>query len=282
MDKSIEGQVQPVPGRVNPLTLAVTATAFLLCAGAFLVVLGIFNETLRWDIFSPRVEAVLWGVFFSSVTLGCFGAVLSSVLGIHRIAGSIRDLGPGRSGPEPRRRRYVAALLWLAVLMALVVAACAAANYLVLNHRTAVFTRVAAGQMEHLGPKLARSLQGLSAPPRDRALKETRELLSTLNGLSFVNRAELFLPDPADDSALWKFRAGGYSREEPGPQRFFIARESDRAVKLALEGDPGPLDELNRRRDFIRCFVVTDDRGTPAAVIRIEGNPRENFRDYPL
>ncbi len=272
-----------VPGSVNPLTLTVTATAFLLCAGAFLVVLGIFNETLNWDIFSPRVEAVLWGIFFSSITLGCFGAVLSAVLGIHRIAGSIRDLGPGRSAPEPRRRRYVAALLWLAVLMALVVAACAAANYLVLNHRIGVFTRMAAGQMEQLGPKLARSLGEDLSPPRDRgALKETGELLATLNGLSFVNRTELFLPDPGDDSALWEIAARGYCREAPGPKRFFIARESDRAIKLALNGEPEPLGELNRRREFTRYFVVPDGRGTPAAVIRIEGNPRENFRDYPL
>ena len=119
MEKPIEATPRPVLGRMNPLTLAVTATAFLLCAGAFLVVLGIFNETLGWDIFSPRVEAVLWGVFFSSVTLGCFGATLSAVLGIHRIAASIRALGPGMSGPESPRRKYVARLLWISVLMAL-------------------------------------------------------------------------------------------------------------------------------------------------------------------
>ena len=111
---------------------------------------------------------------------------------------------------------------------------------------------------------------------------ETGELLSTLNDLSFVKRAEIFLADPGDDSALWKFRTGGYCREEPGPRRFFIARESERAMKLALEGNPGSLDELNRRREFTRYFVVPDDRGTPAAVIRIDGNPRESFRDYPL
>lgn len=269
-------------GPVRPLTLAVLATSGLLCAGAFLVVLGIFNEALEWDIFSPRVEAVLWGVFFSSVSLGGFGAVLSVVLGIHQIAGSIRDLGPARPGPGPSRRRYAAAVLWLAVLTALVVVLCAAANRLVLVRRIDVFSRMASAQMARLGPKLALQISRLPGPSRGCPPREVTELLGTLQGLSFVRRVEVYLADPGDDSALWRYSPGSCGGRAAVPKRFFTARESEKAIKRALEGDLGPLEELNREREFTRYFPVPAAGTAPRAVLRIEGNPRESFRDYPL
>ncbi len=49
--------------RIKLLSLSVATTVVLLAIGAGLVVLGIFNEYLSWDIFSPPVKKVLWGVF---------------------------------------------------------------------------------------------------------------------------------------------------------------------------------------------------------------------------
>ena len=55
------------------LSTTVVTTLGLLGLGAFLVVLGIFDQALDWDIFSPRLEKVLWGIFGSSVALAALG-----------------------------------------------------------------------------------------------------------------------------------------------------------------------------------------------------------------
>ena len=63
--------------KVRLLNLIVSFTLILLTIGATLVVLGIFNQALRWDIFGPRLEALLYGVFGSCMALAGFGVVMT-------------------------------------------------------------------------------------------------------------------------------------------------------------------------------------------------------------
>ena len=47
-----------------------------------LVVLGIFNAALNWDIFGPRLEAFLYGVFGSCMSLAAFGVAMTVILAL--------------------------------------------------------------------------------------------------------------------------------------------------------------------------------------------------------
>src|SRR5262249_32603250 len=88
-----------VRDRIRLLSLVVTATVLLLAGSAVLAVLGIFNGSLHWDIFSPEVEKVLYGLFGSCVALAAFGVATSFVLGIQEVVLAFRRLAE-RAGPE--------------------------------------------------------------------------------------------------------------------------------------------------------------------------------------
>lgn len=66
----------------------------------------------------------------------------------------------------------------------------------------------------------------------------------------------------------------------PQMERFFIAKDDDRAVKLALSGDPGWINQKNGGDSFTWYHLVKDAQGRSRAVLVIEGNQRESFRDY--
>jgi hypothetical protein len=79
--------------RVRLLNFVVSFTLILLGAGAMLVVLGIFNEGLHWDIFSPRLEAVLYGVFGSCMALAGFGMAMTLIIAIQESVKDFKRLG---------------------------------------------------------------------------------------------------------------------------------------------------------------------------------------------
>jgi hypothetical protein len=64
------------------LSLVVRASVILLAGSAVLVVLGMFNAFLDWDIFSPEVERILYGIFGSCLALAGIGAATCVVIGI--------------------------------------------------------------------------------------------------------------------------------------------------------------------------------------------------------
>ncbi len=47
-----------------------------------------------------------------------------------------------------------------------------------------------------------------------------------------------------------------------------------------IAGNNEGLDLLNEEMGFTWYFLVDDDEGKPIAVLRIDGNSRENFREY--
>lgn len=51
------------------IQFVVRLTAVLLGLSSVLVIVGLFDAFLNWDIFSKRVESVLYGAFFSCITL---------------------------------------------------------------------------------------------------------------------------------------------------------------------------------------------------------------------
>jgi len=270
------------------LSLTVRATVVLLTAGAFLVVLGIFDDLLDWDIFSPEVETLLRGVFAACVSLGGFGAAICVVLGIQEVVRAFRKL-VARDDPaevrEAPRRTYTVALAAVLLLLVVTVAGLGAVNRRVEAHRLKVFKLIVRDQMAQLGPHLAAEVARVPAPCSTCATPAMEQFFVTLLGLSFCQSATLYLPDPADpanETVLWRYPKGDprYSDEPPRIERFFIAKDDDRAIQLALKGDTAWIDQKNAGPGFVWHHVVKDGQGKARAVLQIWGNQNESFREY--
>lgn len=272
--------------RMKLLTLTVWITSILLVSAGVLIVLGIFNEALNWDLFGPKLESILYGLFASCIALAFVGLGLTLVLGTQDIVRSFlvvrRHFEPEAAQPEASKNVYAKAMLYIVLALAVLITALASLNRVVQVHRSRVFKQLASEQMDHFGVKLAAVLSPLSAPPRDHVPYELYELVKTLDNLTFVQTATLYVPDPADSSAMWGYTAWREYRAEDGFARFFIARDFEKAMKKGLEGSPAELEKLNNQVGFDWYFIVNDAAKKPIAVLRINGNPRENFREYLL
>jgi hypothetical protein len=272
--------------QIKLLSLTVRATVVLLTIGAFLVVLGIFDGYLGWDIFSPEVEKLLYGLFASSVALGGFGAAICVVLGIQEVVRAFRKLveksEPEAAKVEATRRTYTVALAAVLILLIVTVSSLAAVNRRVEARRLTVFKLIAKDQMAQLGPHLATELAHIPVPCDTCGTPGLQEFFRTMNGLSFARSATLYLADPADETVLWRYPGPACTScgDKPGFERFFIARDDDRAVKLALQGDTAWIDQKNGGGGFVWHQVIRDGQGKNRAVLQIWGNESESFRDY--
>ena len=274
--------------RIRMLTLVVHATALLLALAATLVVVGIFNESLDWDLFGPRVEAILYGVFGGSIALASAGVALTTVLGIQEIVRAFRALPKAKgadeaeAAPEATRWGYARAMAGVLVGFAVLIGALALANGRVQAHRTATFKRIAAEQVGNFEAKLAGRVAGLGVPPRSGVDRELYDLIRTLDGLTFVQRSTLYVADPEDPAAMWGYTAWRDYRTEDGFARFFVAKDFEKAMAAALRGAGDALERLNAENNFTFYRVLRAGDGRPAGVLRIDGNARENFREYRL
>lgn len=275
--------------RVKLLSLIVSTTAVLLAFGAFLVILGVFDEYLGWDIFSPEMEKILWGLFFSCVSLGGFGAAISVILGLHEVVKALRRMieaaNPAAAEPSVPipRRSYVAFLAAILILLVVTVAGLNVLNRRVEAQRLHVFKLIVRDQMAELAPNLAGEVSGIEAPCEQCATPALKELHEALEGMSFCQSAVLFMADPQNGMALWRFPSTTYNRygeQPPGFQRLFVASDLDRAVKLALSGDTAWIDQMNGDPAFNWHHVIRDGNGKIRGVIRILGNPDESYREY--
>ena len=274
--------------RFRLLSLVVHSTALLLAIAATLIVVGIFNESLDWDIFGPRLEAILYGVFGASIALATVGVALSVVLGIQEIAKAFRTIQahhePGNADavPEATKGAYAKFMVSILVAFAGLIGGLALINGKVQEHRTETFKKIANEQMQHFEAKFSARIARLEAPPRRDVDKDLYDLVNTLDGLSFVQRATLYVPDPTDKSAMWGYTAWREYRKEDGFARFFVVKEFEKAMAAALEGREGELDRLNQEKGFTAYRVLRDEQGSPVGILRIDGNSRENFREYRL
>lgn len=276
--------------KIKVLSLTVWITLSLLIIGATLVVLGIFNTALQWDIFSDQVEAVLYGIFFSCVSLSVFGVAMTFVLGIKKIVEAVESLERDRNldnldssaiVPEARRITYVQYMLGIVTAMSALIGALALLDYQVQVHRNQVFKRIASQQIESFRNKLVQEVNILPKPPVSKLSKSLPDLIDSLNGLSFVENLHLYLLDPQDDSIMWRYQR--YQKNDQGEpifKRFYVAKDYEKAIKQALKNDAKLINQLNKERNFQWYYPIKDARGSSIAVVRIDGNRRENFRDY--
>lgn len=273
--------------RIRQLVLSVRATVTLLLTAAALIVVGIFNATLKWDLFGPKVEAVLYGVFFSSIALAVIGVALTLVLGIRDVVYSFQAIERSNSGlrdeqPEASRTTYTKYLLWCLLVLMGTIGVFASANYMVQGHRVRVFKRIAAEQMKQFNNQFVQFVSPLPSPPHNNVPPDLHDLIKSLDNLSYIEKTTLYVPDPQDASAMWGYTALREYKKEDGFAKFFVAKDFEKAMAEAVHGSEGHLKEFNERRDFIWYFIVKDQTGRAIAVIRLDGNSRENFRDYVL
>ncbi len=273
--------------RISQLTLSVRATVTLLLTAAVLIVVGIFNATLTWDLFGPKVEAVLYGVFFSSIALAVIGVALTLVLGIRDVVHSFQAIEKSRSEakdelPEAPRTTYTKILLWCLVLLLGTIATFAGANYLVQGHRVTVFKRIAAEQMKQFNSRIVRLVSPLPGPLHNNVPSDLYDLIKNLDNLGYIQKTTLYVPDPQDVSSMWGYTALREYKKEDGFAKFFVAKDFEKAMTEAVHGSEANLIRINERREFIWYFIVKDQNGKAIAIIRLDGNPRENFRDYVL
>ena len=274
--------------KIKLLSLTVVITISLLLLGATLVVLGIFDEILNWDIFSPKVEAVLSGIFFSSVALSIFGVAMTIVLGIQEIVKAISSLHSDREfndsfvTKEAHKTTY---MLYMSGIMASFIALIgilSLVNNRIQIHRSKVFKRIAAEQTRKLKTKFVRQITQLNSPPRNKVPTTLRDLIRNVNELSFVESMTLYLPDSEDRSVIWRYKSWDVENKKRGFQRLFVAKEQEQAIQEAFQGKPTLLRAINDRTGFKWYYVIKNNQNQTIAVLRINGNKRENFREYKL
>lgn len=273
--------------RVRLLNLVVSFTLILLTIGAMLVVLGIFNEALNWDIFGPKLQALLYGIFGACMALAGFGGVMSVIIAMQESVKDFkrfvqaRTLEPAET--DAPRQAYAIRMLLIVTVMALLVVTCAAVNRSVLKHRCGVFKRLAAEQVANFEPQLIAQVDQFAAPPQSDVPRQLFDLVKTIDNLEFVTRTTLYIPDPAESNAMWGFTAwrSAYSNAD-GFAKFYIAKDFEKAMRNALDGDASTISDINNRNEFVWYKVLNTKESLAKAVVRVDGNSGANFREYRL
>lgn len=274
--------------KIKPLSLTVGITSLLIIFAALLMVLGIFDEWLKWDIFSPKTEAFLTAVFASSVALASFGFVLTFVLGTREIVNTIsniKQIFPSTSQrTSSSKKNYFLAMLLLFLILCLIVGSFHFANRIILLHRNSVFKKVAKRQMVQFEKRIFESVSHFQHPPRSNVPVEFHDLFRTIENLSYVSKATIYIQDTSDKSAMWGYRAwrwNGYKTKD-GFARFFIAKDFEIAMRKAIDDNSSELIEINKNKNFEWYFPVKGESNKVVAIVRIDGNKKEDFREYKL
>ncbi len=273
--------------KIRLLSLVVSSTLVLLILGAMLVVLGIFNEALNWDLFGPKLQACLYGIFASCMALAAFGVAMTGIIAIQE---SVRDFKAfvqshtdQKPVPDAPKAAYAARMLYILLLMAALVGTCAIANHIVLSQRCRVFKRLAAEQVGNFEPKIVGLVDTFKSPPQRDVPKDLYDIVKAIDNLDFVARTTLYVADPKEPTAMWGFTAWRdcYSNAD-GFARFYVAKDFEKAMRKAVDGDPADLQGINARNEFTWYKNLAGVDNKPRAVIRIDGNSRESFREYRL
>ena len=274
--------------RIKILSFTVATTIALLLVGATLVVLGIFDEILNWDIFSAKVEAVLTGIFWASVVLSIFGVAITFVLGIQEIVraiGSLQrhpDIESSNVVPEAPKTTYLLYMVGLVSVFSALIAALSVINNRITVHRSQVFKEIAAEQMQKLQTKWVQQVSQITTPPRNNVPISLHELIQSVAKLSFVNNMTLYLPDTEDKTVIWSYNSWGNYNKDIGFERTFVAKEYEQAIQAAFLGRPELLQVINDRTGFTWYYVVKTPQDQTIAILKINGNAQENFREYRL
>jgi hypothetical protein len=274
-------------GRIRSIKVVSGFTVFLLSLAAILVTVGIFDEWLGWDIFSKEFERFLYGVFFSAITLGAFGGAICMVLGIrdsvramNRIAAR---LDRQSQVPDAARRFYVFATLYFVSGLVVLIGLLAFVDQRIQLHRSRVFKRLAAEQINRQDTVLLNELRQLPAPPTDHVPRPIYDVIHTLDNLPFARRTTLYLPDPTDTNAMWGYTAWRDYKAEDGFARFYVARPFEEAMQQACLGQTNALHRINEKPASFTWYQMLHAPSGPAlGILRIDANTSENFREYDL
>jgi hypothetical protein len=273
--------------KVRLLNFVVSFTLILLTIGAMLVVLGIFNEGLHWDIFGPKLQAVLYGVFGSCMALAGFGVAMTAIIAIQESVKDFKRFVQSRTNQEEirdaGRPAYLARMLAVVVIMGLLVGICALINHVVLVQRSNVFKRLTREQVANFDRKLSAHIETFAVPPTNNLPRDLHDLLKSLDHLEFVAGTTLYLPDPAESTVLWSFNVTPEAYTNTmGFARFYVARDYEKAMQRAFAGSPTELGRINSGNEFIWYATLPGGDKKPRAVMRIVGDGRQNFREYRL
>ncbi|MDT9192943.1 MULTISPECIES: hypothetical protein [unclassified Limnospira] len=274
--------------RVKLLSFTVAMTVCLLVIGATLAVLGIFDDMLNWDIFSPQVEQVLRAIMAGCIVLSVFGVAITFVLGIQEIVKSIGLLNKSRgleeleTVSEAPKTTYMLYMSGVVAVFAVLISVLSVANLMITNHRNRVFKRIATQQMQQLSDEFVQQVSLLNEPPRTDVPDTLDDLIRSVKKLSFVNDITLYLPDQQDDIIIWNYNSMWVDNPKKGFERQIVAKEYEQAIQIAFRGQPELLQALNGKSSFQWYYLIRDQQNQPLAVLRINGNERENFREYKL
>jgi hypothetical protein len=272
--------------RVEFLSWVVWGTVSLVAAGALLLVVWLFDSALGWDLVHGAVEQLLYGVLGSALALGACGAAIGGLLSLLEIAHGIGRwsavaVPAGGIGFTSSWRRFLTLAGAGIALLATVLGGLAWVNQRVQAHRGEVFATLAGEQMAVLAPRTAPALATLGRSRPQVPPPAVVAALSAVQASSFCQGATLLLADPDDPEVLWRYRPSYRQGVPPARfERLYVAGKTDRAVRQALAGDPSPLDRLNGGPGFVFHHLLRDADGQPLAVIRLDGDPRESFREY--
>ena len=273
--------------KVRLLSLVVSFTLILLTVGAILVVLGIFNEALHWDIFGPKLEALLYGVFGSCMALAGFGVAMTVIMALQESVRDFKKFVQARTNqedaPDAPKRTYAGRMLVVVAVMAFLVGLCALINHMVLTQRCKVFKRLASEHVANFQQRIVGIVETFPAPPQSDVPRDLYDVVKTLDNLDFITRTTLYIPDPAEASVLWGFTAWRdvYTNAD-GFARFYVAKDFEKAARKAVDGKVSDLDQINARNEFIWYRPLADADGKAKAVVRVDGNSRQSFREYRL
>lgn len=272
--------------KVRLLSLVVSFTLILLTIGAVLVVLGIFNEALNWDIFGPRLEALLYGVFGSCMALAAFGVAMAGIIAMQESVRDFKKFVQARTSqeevPDAPRRTYAVRMFAVVAVMALLVALCALVDHVVLTQRCKVFKRLAGEQIGNFQKKIVGIVETFPTPPQSHVPRDLYDVIKTIDNLDFVATTTLYVPDPTEATALWGFTAWRAYTNADGFARFYVAKDFEKAMRKALDGNPADLSQINARNEFTWYGLLTGTDGRLKGIVRMDGDSHQSFREYRL
>lgn len=269
----------------NALQLSVRCTIALLLSAGMLIVLGIFNESLRWDIFSPNVEHFLYAIFGTCIALACVGVAITLVISSSeavRMAEALLSVFSRPVSDQASSSKYLLKMTSIiCTSVCLIVSAFGVANWFVQKQRQAVYRQVAEEQFKVFAPRLSYELKQLTSPPQNKVPPKIFEYIKALDDIPAFSNATLYIPDPKDKEALWGFTAwrGTYA-DEDGFARFYVVKAFEKAMQKALQLDSSKLMAISNSSNFEWYGVINDDQNKPIGILRLDGNSSEDFRSY--
>jgi len=75
---------------------------------------------------------------------------------------------------------------------------------------------------------------------------------------------------------------GGLRRGDDGFARFYVAKDFEKAMRKALDGSQVDLQQINERNEFTWYKLLMGSDNQPKAIVRIDGDSRQSFREYRL